>query len=79
MMRSASTSRAWRGAFAALAFGVAVLAGLGCATAGPVVSTDMTPRPIALGTLVNPDLTIVADDGSFTLQGGRQFSTPFSR
>lgn len=78
MIRFASTSRAWRGTFAALAFGVAILAGLGCASGGPVLNTDMTPRPITLGTLVNPDLTIVAADGSFTLQGGNQFSTPFA-
>lgn len=77
MIGFASTSRAWRGTFAALAFGVAILAGLGCAS-GPVVNTNMTPRPIALGTLVNPDLTIVATDGSFTLEGGRQFNTPFA-
>lgn len=77
MIGFASTSRAWRGTFAALAFGVAILAGLGCAS-GPVANTDMTPRPIALGTLVNDDLTIVANDGSFTLQGGRQFKTPFA-
>lgn len=77
MIRFASTSRAWRGTLAALAFGVAVLAGLGCASV-PTPNTDMTPRPIAVGTLVNPELTIVAGDGSFTLRGGQQFNTPFA-
>jgi len=45
----------------------------------PVVdTTDRTPIRIPTGTLKNPELTIRAIDGSFTLEGGERFETPFS-
>ncbi|HUO92733.1 MAG TPA: hypothetical protein VMU22_07420, partial [Rhizomicrobium sp.] len=34
-------------------------------------------RPIATGTLANADVRIVAEDGSFTLNGGQSFQSPF--
>ena len=70
-----SKVRTWRGVLAVFALAVATVAALGSAS-GPV--TDMTPRPIATGTLVNRDVVIVAEDGTFKFDGGQQFSTPFS-
>ena len=72
-----SQNRFWRGGLAALALVVAIVAGAGSDSV-PVRTTDFSPRPIAGGTLVNPDLTIFAEDGSFTLQGGQPFRTPFA-
>jgi hypothetical protein len=39
--------------------------------------TDYRLKPVSIGMLVNEDVTIVARDGSFTLQPGQQFSSPF--
>jgi hypothetical protein len=39
--------------------------------------TDYRLKPVSIGMLVNEDVTIVAKDGSFTLQPGQQFSSPF--
>lgn len=74
-MSNTMKARGWRGMLAALAFVVAGLGALGSAS-GPYV--DYTPRPIPSGTLVNRDVTIVAEDGSFQLDAGQQFPTPFS-
>ncbi|KFN47397.1 hypothetical protein [Arenimonas composti] len=74
-MSNTKQARGWRAVLAMVAFAVAAIAGLGCAT-GPVM--DTTPRPIPTGTLVNRDVTIIAEDGSFQLQPGEQFPTPFA-
>lgn len=47
---------------------------------GPTIrqTTDFSPVPIRYGTLVNENLRIVAQDGSFELEPGEDFETPFS-
>ena len=63
-----------------------VMAVLGLTLAGALSScgpgvyetTNKTPVRVPVGTVVNPELRIVAADGSFTLAGGQQFTTPFS-
>ncbi len=69
----------WQRLLWAAMVGVAALIGaIGSETAPTWVdTTDYTRRPINYGTLVNPDVIIKAADGSFTLNGGEQFRTPF--
>lgn len=68
-------SRRWRGLLAAFAV---VVAGLGAIGSASAPYMDTSPRAIETGTLVNRDVTILAEDGSFQLQGGAQFQTPFA-
>lgn len=61
---------------AAIAAAMAVALGAsGCESVRDV--TDYRLKRIMVGTLVNPDVTIAAKDGSFTIAGGSQFSPPF--
>ena len=70
----------WRGIAAVVALISGFVLALGSAT-DPTwrKTTDNTPRAILVGTLVNPDLTIAAQDGSFTLKGGERFKAPTAR
>lgn len=62
-------------AFAASAF----LALAACAGGPPPVydTTNRAPVKVPVGTLTNADMRIVATDGSFTINGGQQFSPSF--
>lgn len=42
-----------------------------------IENTDLTRVEIPRGTLENSNIRIVAEDGSFVLEGGQEFSTPF--
>ncbi|QGX39318.1 hypothetical protein [Permianibacter aggregans] len=77
MLKSVWHSRRWR---LVLAMCTAVIAFIGATGSAPtyINHTDRTLRPINYGTLVNTELKIEAMDGSFVLQGGEQFRTPFA-
>ncbi len=53
---------------------------LGSASTPPPTysTTNYQALDISGGVLANKDIKIVAEDGSFTLEGGKRFSTPFS-
>jgi len=57
---------------------VAWLLAMGSGSAPIRSTTDFTRQEIKSGILANEDLRIVAEDGSWTLEGGKNFPTPFS-
>lgn len=77
MLKLSSHSRRWRFAMGIFTVFIAVIGAAGSAPTF-VNHTDRTLRPINYGTLVNTELKIEATDGSFVLQGGEQFHTPFT-
>jgi len=56
---------------------VAMLATLAACSSTPDEITDRSLKSIPVGFVPDETLTIVAADGSFTLKGGEQFSSPF--
>lgn len=63
--------------FSKLAIAGAVMLAVGGCASGVVDMTNRTPLRVPVGTVTNPDIRIVANDGSFTLTGGQQFVPPF--
>lgn len=56
---------------------LASLATLAACSSPPREITDRSLKPIPVGFVADRNLRIVAEDGSFELVGGQQFSTPF--